>query len=284
MSSSLAFQQQLQQYYAKHWRELPWRTPVLELDENGWLDPYKILLSEIMLQQTQVSRVIPKYELFLRELPTLAALSAAPFPLVLQLWSGLGYNRRAKYLHDAARQLADTPLPWTPERLTAIKGIGPNTAAAICVYAFDQPHVFIETNIRSVFLHHFSEQLPVNSEQKIHDKDLLLIIEKTLDRQKLREFYWALMDYGSHLKRIGANPSRASAHHTRQSRFAGSRRQLRGEVLRYILAVSETDETHLASIFPDERLGDVIGALLAEGLLMKRGRSGTICISGPMLQ
>jgi A/G-specific adenine glycosylase len=279
------FQLEITTFYQKYGRELPWRTPALKLDENGWLDPYKIVLSEMMLQQTQVSRVIPKYEQFLAELPTLTALSAAPLPLVLELWSGLGYNRRAKYLHDAARELVDMPLPWQPADLAAIKGIGSNTTAAICVYAFNKPHVFIETNIRSVFIHHLQEMRRGQiSTQKVEDRDLLPLVGNLLDRGNPREWYWALMDYGSHLKKIVPNPSRASAHHARQSTFAGSRRQLRGQVVRYLLAVRSTSRRKLADVFPDERLDSVVEALIQEGLLAGTSSNLSLAMSDIVLQ
>ncbi len=272
------------EYYGSHGRELPWRMPALRPDRNGWLDPYKILVSELMLQQTQVSRVVPKYEQFMRELPTLAALSAAPLALVLELWSGLGYNRRAKYLHDAARRLVDMPLPWQAAELAALKGIGPNTAAAVCVYAFNQPHAFIETNIRSVFIHHFSGQLAVNDEQKVADHELIPKLEKALDQQNPREWYWALMDYGAYLKRTVPNPSRVSAHYSRQSTFAGSRRQLRGQLVRYLLASHSATRGQLATIFPDERLDNILDALVSEGLFVAKDATLHLNTSDIVLQ
>lgn len=276
------FRATIETYYERG-RDLPWRTPALQLDTNDWLDPYSILVSELMLQQTQVARVVPKYKQFLRELPTLAALSEAPLSLVLELWSGLGYNRRAKYLHDAARSLANQSLPWQPSDLTRLKGIGPNTAAAVCVYAFDQPYVFI---------HHFSPQVTKNSKQKntgsdpakIDDKVLIPLVEAAIDRSYPRKWYWALMDYGSELKRTVPNPSRASAHHTRQSAFAGSQRQLRGQVLRYLLATPRATRQQLSLAFRDERLGMVLEALVEEGLLMRTGRVFSIATSATMLQ
>jgi A/G-specific adenine glycosylase len=289
------FQQQLQQYYVKHRRELPWRTPALELDENDWLDPYLILLSEMMLQQTQVSRVVPKYERFIKELPTIAALASAPLSLVLELWSGLGYNRRAKYLHDAAKTLVDMSLPWHPADLISLKGIGPNTAGAICVYAFNQPHIFIETNIRSVYLYHFSKlreeeygsdftaglDPAVKDEElsPILDRELIPLINKSLDHTNPREWYWALMDYGAYLKRTRPNPSRSSAHYTRQSAFTGSQRQLRGQVVRYLLAVRSTSKAQLANEFPDERLEGVLNALVREGLFTVKGTTLSVVAS-----
>lgn len=112
-----AFQKTVWDYYAKHGRDLPWRRPDSE-------DPYKILVSEIMLQQTQVQRVIPKYHSFLERFPSVESLAEAPLATVLSEWSGLGYNRRGKYLHEAARVLVVKGAPWQLEDLVACKGIG----------------------------------------------------------------------------------------------------------------------------------------------------------------
>src|SRR4030095_9666003 len=155
---SETFREVVLEYYREHGRELPWRHPGTTV--------YEILVSEMMLQQTQVKRVIPKYQSFLKRFPTIQSLANAPLSEVLSEWSGLGYNRRAKYLHDAAKQLVSKVGPWKLEDLTECKGIGHNTAVAVLVYAYNRPLVFIETNIRTVCIHHF-----FNDKENITDKE-----------------------------------------------------------------------------------------------------------------
>ena len=251
------FQQIVRDYFAKHGRALPWRRP----EADGSFDPYKILISEVMLQQTQVARVIPKYQEFLQAFPTVQSLAASPLGEVLRIWSGLGYNRRAKYLHDAVKQLATKKSFWELTDLLACKGIGPNTAAAVIVYTYNQPLVFIETNIRTVYIHHFFAD-----QTDISDAQLLPIIATTLDQKNAQEWYWALMDYGSHLKLTTGNAGRASKHYAKQSTFNGSARQLRGQVLRR-LAKGSLTEAALRQQLPDQRLPTILKKLLREGLI-----------------
>jgi A/G-specific adenine glycosylase len=250
------FQATVWDYYHDHGRDLPWR--------HEPFDPYRILVSEIMLQQTQVPRVIPKYEAFLKQFPTLKSLAVAPLADVLIAWSGLGYNRRAKYLHEASKQLAILTNPWTLEDLTVCKGIGTNTAAAIITYAYNQPLVFVETNIRTVFIHHF-----LANAELIDDRELLPLVKATLDHEHPREWYWALMDYGSYLKTTVGNAARSSRHYFKQSAFAGSKRQIRGQVLR-LLGTGKRTLNELRSAIPDERLNDVLAELVREGLIQQR--------------
>lgn len=166
----------------------------------------------MMLQQTQVDRVVPKYQAFIKKYPTQKALARAPLKDVLTLWSGLGYNRRAKYLWEAARG--------------GTKGVGPYTKAAVAVFAHNKPEVLIETNIRTVYLHHLFP-----NRHSVPDTKLLpyIVVPKGVEP---RVWYAALMDYGAHLKKSVPNPSRRSKHHTKQKKFAGSDRQIRGAILR----------------------------------------------------
>src|SRR3989344_7710205 len=124
---------------------LPWRKTK---------DPYKILVSEVMLQQTQVDRVIPFYNRFVKKYPTARALARAKLRDVLKEWNGLGYNRRAKFLHEAAKQLGKSDFPKTAEEIENLPGVGHYTARAVAAFAFNKPEVFIETNIRTVFFYH----------------------------------------------------------------------------------------------------------------------------------
>jgi A/G-specific adenine glycosylase len=249
-------------YYTKQGRDnLLWRQP--ENDDS--FDPYKIMVSELMLQQTQVNRVTSKYTSFLKDFPTLSALATAELGDVLRAWQGLGYNRRAKFLWQAAQKIhAQQSFPRTHEGLVALPGIGPNTAGAIMAYAFNSPVVFIETNIRTVFIHHFFPGV-----EHVHDADIKRLVEQTLDHENPREFYWALMDYGSHLKSTIGNLNKASKHYTKQSKFEGSKRQIRGAVLR-LLGNKEYTASEIADQISDERLESVLSELQSEGLIAER--------------
>ncbi len=216
-------------HYKKHGRKLPWR--FVRTSARGG-QAYRIFVSEIMLQQTQVDRVIPKYTSFVKKFPNFEKLGRAPLKKVLLAWQGLGYNRRALNLKRAAEIILSKhagALPRSYDDLVALPGVGPYTAKALRTFVWNEPEVFIETNIRSVFIHHFFSR-----SKKVSDAKLMPLIKKTLDTKNPREWYYALMDYGSHLKRTNINPSRKSAHHTKQSKFEGSRRELRGAILRMI--------------------------------------------------
>lgn len=256
------FRRTVWDYYNAHSRhDLPWRQPPF--------DPYQILVSEIMLQQTQVQRVIPKYAEFLAAFPTVEALAAAPLGDVLRVWSGLGYNRRAKYLWQTADTISRTfhgQFPSVISELVELPGVGMNTAGAVLAYAFNQPVVFIETNIRTVFLHHFFADA-----SDVADREISELVMATLDNERPREWYWALMDYGSFLKQTVGNANHRSRHYSRQSVFAGSRRQLRGAVLRGLAAGPQSlDE--LQRQLNDERLADIIDDLLREKLIRRRAK------------
>ena len=245
-------------FYKAHGRDLPWRRT---------RDPYKILVSEIMLQQTQVSRVIPKYREFLKQFPNLRALARAQLADVLKVWQGLGYNRRAKYLWLAAQTVEKEyrgKLPADPTLLQKLPGIGANTAGAIMAFAFNKPVVFIETNIRSVFIHEFFKRFP-----KIHDRIIKGSIEKTLDVRNPRRWYYALMDYGAMLKTTGQNPSRKSAHHVWQAKFEGSNRQVRGAIIRILVARSAVTAHEFGKLldFPKQRIKMSLIQLTKESLI-----------------
>ena len=224
------FRRSVWNYWKKNGRhDLPWRKTK---------DPYKILVSEVMLQQTQVPRVIEKYKEFLHAFPNVETLARSNLADVLKVWSGMGYNRRGKYLRDAAiaivRQYGGE-IPCDAVSLRSLPGVGPYTASAVLVFAFNSPDTLIETNVRAAYIHHFfnaSAALRLNLRARIADKELLPFIEATATGQDPRTWHWALMDYGSHLKKLHKNPSRASAHYVKQSKFEGSLRQVRGAILR----------------------------------------------------
>lgn len=254
------FQSAVWEHYDGHARALPWREP----EDDGAFDPYKIMVSEYMLQQTQVPRVIPKYHQFLTAFPTVTALANASLADVLKVWSGLGYNRRAKYIHAAAKEIVSTHkghIPDNPQQLLALPGIGNNTAAAIATYSFNMPVAFIETNIRTVYIHHFFAH-----QDKVSDQEIMLLVEQTVDKQRSREWYWALMDYGTFLKSSRTGMHQKSTHFKKQSPFHGSKRKVRGEVIRLLTTGAKTEE-QMSWDIRDSRLAVVLKDLISEGLV-----------------
>jgi A/G-specific adenine glycosylase len=258
------FQIKVLEYYKEHGRDLPWR----HSGGDGQFDPYKIMVSELMLQQTQVPRVIPKYIEFLNLFPTLQDLAAADLKEVLQAWNGLGYNRRAKFLWQAAGETVgrfNGKMPTSAKELQSLPGIGPNTAAAICAYAYDQPVSFIETNIRTVYIHHFFKD-----QTEIADKAILDYVRRTLPARDYRTWYWALMDYGTFLKASFGNVGIRARGYTKQSPFHGSRRQLRGQILK-ALTKKPASLKELSKAITDDRLMEVCTQLCAERLIHTEG-------------
>ncbi|MCU0678278.1 MAG: A/G-specific adenine glycosylase [Candidatus Pacebacteria bacterium] len=251
-------------YESKGRHDLPWRLTV---------DPYQILVSEIMLQQTQVDRVIPKYQAFLKRFPTIAELAAAPLADVLIIWQGLGYNRRAKMLHECAKAVQQDyggTLPHDETKLRALPGIGPYTARAILAFAFDIALPLIETNVRTVYIHHFFPDAT-----DITDTELWPHIEATLSHEKPRDWYYALMDYGSYLKRTVGNNVSKSKQYTKQSTFKGSDRQIRGAIIRLLTTGSYTYKKVLEALvtYEDVRVAAQLERLIEEGLAIKQGRT-----------
>ena len=255
------FQETVYRYYRENAREFSWRNTQ---------DPYRILVSEIMLQQTQVERVIAKYEEFLKAFPDFTSLSRADLRELLAVWKGNGYNRRAICLRRAAVRVVEEfggALPDSEAVLRTFPGIGPATAGAILAFAFHRPSAFIETNIRRVFLHFFFP-----GQQGVHDKEILPLVEKTLDRGNVRDWYYALMDYGTMLKKKTRNPNRRSAHYRRQARFRDSDREIRGMILQAMLdspALSEQDLLNAVDR-PAARVGKMLKQLIREGFLEQR--------------
>jgi A/G-specific adenine glycosylase len=223
----------------------------------------------MMLQQTQVARVVPKFNAFIEHFPTIELLAAAPLSEVLIAWNGLGYNRRAIFLWQAAQQVVEQfggKLPETTKELVTLSGVGPNTAGAILAYAYELPVVFVETNIRTVYLYHFFH----DENSKISDAELQTLLEQTLDRTNPREWYWALMDYGSHLKsQIGAHLHK-STHYAKQSKFEGSLRQVRGQILKALLngEVPTGELEKGLSLVNDQRFIKAVDGLRSDGLIV----------------
>ncbi|HXK31155.1 MAG TPA: A/G-specific adenine glycosylase [Candidatus Paceibacterota bacterium] len=220
-----------------------------------------------MLQQTGVERVVQKYRAFLKRFPTIRALARVPLKEVLKEWQGLGYNRRAKLLRDAAKLLVEQyggKFPKNEQFLEGLPGIGPYTARAVMAFAFNKPVVFIETNIRTVFLHHFFK-----NRTTVSDSEILPYMVKMLDKKNPRKWYSALMDYGASLKKFGVRLNAKSAHYTKQSKFEGSIRQLRGRILKMALEKGKVNIKKLAKEMkkPPAQVRAATGVLRREGLL-----------------
>lgn len=252
------FQQMIWQFYKEYGRSFVWRMT---------RDPYHIMVSEIMLQQTQTDRVIPKFEHFIAAFPAIPFLAQADLRDVLAVWQGLGYNRRGKALWQNAQRLMDefnSVIPNDPQILQTFNHIGPNTAASITVFAFNKPVVFIETNIRTVYLHHFFKDA-----ESVHDKQLMPLIEATVDHNNPREWYYALMDYGVYLKKMMPNPSRKSAHHNVQSKFVGSDREIRGRIIKKLTTVASVSKAELFAYLGNEyeRYEKILAELVREDMV-----------------
>jgi len=262
-----SFQRKVLDHFARQGRKLPWRSRI---------NPYRILVSEIMLQQTQVDRVIEKYAEFLSAFPDFGALARATTAEVLGVWSGMGYNRRALALRSLAEKVMTVhngKLPQDPENLLSLPGIGKYTAGAIMAFAFNKPVVFMDTNIRRVYIHEFFQD-----RHGIHDDELLPLVEQTLDRDDPRRWYNALMDYGSVLKREQINPNRRSVHYTRQSPFENSNRQVRGAILKSLVKESPLSVAGLVKRtgMDTERIESNLVRLCEEGFIRKEGRNYVI--------
>ncbi len=252
-----AFREMVLDYYCQHGRPMAWRDTT---------DPYRILVSEIMLQQTQVERVSTKYPEFLAAFPDFASLAQAPLADILAAWQGMGYNRRAIALQKCAQRVMNEyggVLPADVDTLATFPGIGRATASSICAFAFNMPVVFIETNIRRVFIHFFFPDA-----SSVNDAEILPIAERALPDDS-RVWYWALMDLGTALKKTVINPNRRSIHYTKQSAFEGSDRRIRGRIIALLLATPGQTSDEIAGIFSEEpdRVLRIIEALMSEGFL-----------------
>lgn len=260
------FQNKVWGYYRVYGRhDMLWRKTT---------NPYRIVVSEIMLQQTQVDRVTPKYKEFIKAFPNFTVLVRAPLADVLSAWQGLGYNRRALFLKKLSEVVVEKykgKLPSDPELLHTLPGIGKATAGSIAAFAFNHPSVFIETNIRRVFIHFFFPK-----SKKVNDDAIMKLVTQTVDQKNPREWYLALMDYGTMLAaREKENPNRKSAHYKKQSKFHGSDRQVRGKIVALLVkkksltaraAAQQTNE-------PIERIEKIFSQLEKEGFVRCRGKA-----------
>jgi A/G-specific adenine glycosylase len=251
------FREQIWDYYHVSGRHLSWRMNP---------SPYGVFVSEVMLQQTQVARVAVKYPKFITRFPDFSSLASASVGELLEIWQGMGYNRRVLWLQRSAQMILDDfsgKLPQTIAELIQLPGVGPNTAGSIAAFAYNVQAVFIETNIRRVYIHvFFNDQLDVD------DREIMPLIKVTLDLKNPREWYYALMDYGASLVKSVPNPNRRSKHYARQSVFEGSNRQIRGEILRQLLTGPKSIEEF--KIY-DERFEENLKILAKEGFIQNIG-------------
>lgn len=257
------FNEFLFSYFKNQGRVLPWRSVIT---------PYTTFISEVMLQQTQVDRVIDKYTAFIAVFPSFDVLAAASPTEVLRLWQGLGYNRRALFLHRAAKiivQQYNAVLPDDPEQLMKLPGIGTATAASITAFAFNKPTVFLETNVRTVFIYFFFPRKKV-----VADEELLALVKKTVPADNACDWYSAIMDLGSDLKKCIGNQTRRSKTYTTQSTFHGSDRQIRGKILRLLLRKGTMSFESIIQELkePAKRVFSILIGLEKDGLVVLKGQ------------
>lgn len=256
------FKETISSFYQQNRRSFPWREHITS---------YSVVVSEIMLQQTQTERVRNKFGGFVDRFPSFQDLSGASFQDILGLWKGLGYNRRALALQKIAYLIVTDyagQLPSDPDVLETFPHIGKATARSIIVFAYNKPFVFIETNIRTVFINFFFK-----NQNNVKDRDIEPLVAQTLDHQNPREWYYALMDYGVYLKKTIGNVSRQGAGYAKQSRFEGSDRQVRGQVLSLLLEKKFVDIGQLPFYLaqPMLRTEKIVQSLERDGLVKKEG-------------
>lgn len=272
-----AFKERVWEQGRALYRDLPWRNTD---------DPYAILVSEVMLQQTQVNRVRGRWEEWLETFPTVTSLASAPLPPVLELWQGMGYNRRAVNLKRCAETIVASYgglVPQNGDDLLALPGVGPATASGVRAFAFRLPGVYIETNVRTVFIH---ELFP--GADKVSDRELIPLVtaccpdEGAPPARDVRAWYYALLDYGVHLKREHGNPSRRSTGYARQSTFEGSHRQKRAFALRRVLEdpcttaeiaadLNEQERAARRSELDERQVAEILEELRLEGFIEQEG-------------
>ena len=250
-----AFQEEVWAKGRELYRPMPWRE-----------DPsfYHVLVSELMLQQTQVDRVRVKFAEFMERFPTIEALAGASLADVLTVWQGLGYNRRAKFLHEAAKRTVEIGVPRSLEDLIELPGVGKNTAGALLNYVYEVPTAFVETNIWTVFFHLFYADA-----QYVSDAELLTLVEATIDQESPREWFYALMDYGTFLKRAGAGRLTVSKHYKKQAPLKGSVREVRGEIIRRLTTGAMNHDALQQGYESDIRFEKALHGLIRDGLVME---------------
>lgn len=254
------FNSTLQKFYKQNKRILSWRETIV---------PYHVVITELMLQQTQVPRVQVKFPEFISAFPNFVTLAQASNTDLLRVWQGMGYNRRALYLREIAKiisQKHNGSIPQNPDILDEMPGIGPATARSIIVYTYNKPELFIETNIRRVFIHHFFAD-----KEGILDTEILPFLEQALDKTNPRNWYYAIMDYGTYLGKTIPNPNRKSKHYAKQSKFEGSNRQVRGSILKELIKGGQNREELVERLgFEEEKVYVVLRELEKEGFIAEK--------------
>ena len=281
------FQKYILSWYRENNRDyLPWR-----VTRQRKVSPYEIFVSEIMLQQTRVARVLEKYPQFLKVFPTVYHLARAPLPKMLRVWQGMGYNRRARYLKEAAEIIVKDYkgiVPSDPALLRRLSGVGPYTAGAIACFAYNKPAVFLDTNIRKVLIHYFFHQKKCYNKfchgkicvallkiektkkkkeiNKIDDNDLLAIARKTLYMKNPRKWHYALMDYGAVMLAKEKGLLERVKNYHKQSRFEGSARYRRSQIVKYLLEYHYASEEELQALVSSE-IKPLLSSLVRDGLV-----------------
>jgi A/G-specific adenine glycosylase len=256
------FREIIYSFYRNNKRNFPFR-------EN--LTPYKVLVSELMLQQTQTNRVSEKYLEFISKFPNFKSLAEAPLDEVLKIWHGLGYNRRAIALKKIAERVINDYQGELPNDLTTLKSfpqIGHNTASSIIAFAFNRPSYFVETNIRCVYFYFFFPE-----EKNVKDDEILNLVQQTIDSTNPREWFYALMDYGAMLKKKFPDLNKKSAHYRKQTNFKGSSRQLRGKILSLLVTESLLTKNQLVekTRTSTNLVDKLLKTLIKEGFIKKEG-------------
>lgn len=251
------FQRLLRQKGEELYRTMPWREDTR---------PYYVLVSELMLQQTQVPRVIPKFQDFIAQFPNEQVLAKASLAEVLQAWQGLGYNRRAKFLQQAARMIVEEfggKFPADEEDILRLPGVGKNTAGAIRAYALNEPAVFVETNVRTVYIHHF-----FSDDFAVDDKQIIELVAEMIDHDNPRQFYQNIMDYGTWLKASGVRNIDRSKHYKKQAPLKGSIREVRGRIIASLTERAFTELELRELLSADERFEPALAGLIVDGLVV----------------
>lgn len=261
------FRKLVKDFYRDFGRDLPWRRTE---------DSYRILVSEVMLQQTQVTRVCEKFPEFIREFPDFSSLARASVKKLLAVWKGMGYNRRALALRNTALKVEKEyggVLPDEEEKLVQLPGIGPATAADILAFAFSKPALVIETNIRAVYIHIF-----FSSGETVGDSRIRPLVLRTMDRKNPGDWYNGLMDLGAFIKKEYVNPASRSRHYTKQSPFEGSNRQMRSLILSFLMenGPDTADRISVKLEIPVEKTKKNLVQLEKEGFVRESGAEYSI--------
>ncbi|TFG24188.1 MAG: A/G-specific adenine glycosylase [Promethearchaeota archaeon] len=254
-----AFQQFILSFYRRNKRAFPFREKIT---------PYRVVVSEIMLQQTQTNRVSKKFIEFINAFPDFNSLAQSSNEKLLSLWQGLGYNRRALALKEIANIIMnkfDGEVPRDVKSLESLPQIGFNTASSILAFAYNIPTCFIETNIRRVYIYFF---FPGRS--KISDKEIMEIVEVTIEKDNPREWYYALMDFGVMLKKTHPELNKRSVHYRKQAKFNGSTRQLRGKILKLLLKKPRSKQEIFEIMnFEEKKIIKILNTLVKEGFIQQ---------------